>query len=181
MRTQGPEGRHTSCRTFGAGTTSNHATPPSRTGLFNAGPSGLIMPTEDHLSTPSAEKHSIPTVLLRCLLLKCPACGRSSIAMKAFRIRHHCPTCRALYKREDGFFVGAILGNVMMTEFVILITCAIWLMLIGSNYETVLVGLFVVALLFPVAFYHHSWSFWLGLDYLVEGLPKYDGGDRNTR
>ena len=61
----------------------------------------------------------------------------------------------------------------MMTEFVILVTCVIWLMIIGSSYETVLAGLFIVALIFPVAFYHHSWSFWLGFDYLIEGLPKY--------
>jgi hypothetical protein len=46
-----------------------------------------------------------------------------------------------------------------------------WLIVIGSSYEAVLAGLFGVAILFPVAFYHHSWSFWLGFDYLVEGLP----------
>ncbi|MGI9066225.1 MAG: hypothetical protein ACR2HX_07470 [Pyrinomonadaceae bacterium] len=89
-------------------------------------------------------------------------------------MRHHCPHCRSLFKREEGFFVGAILANVMMTEFVILATCVIWLMLIGANYETVLAGLFIVALLFPVAFYHHSWSCWLGFDYLIESLPKYE-------
>lgn len=62
----------------------------------------------------------------------------------------------------------------MMTEFVILAVCVIWLMLIGSSYESVLAGLFIIALLFPVVFYHHSWSLWLGFDYLIEGLPKYD-------
>ena len=50
----------------------------------------------------------------------------------------------------------------------------VWLIVIGSSYESVLAGLFVVALLFPVAFYHHSWSLWLGFDYLIEGLPRYD-------
>jgi len=91
-----------------------------------------------------------------------------------FRIRHHCPNCSSLFKREEGFFVGAILANVMATEFVILVVCVIWMMVIGSNYESVLAGLFVIALIFPVAFYHHSWSLWLGFDYLIEGLPKYD-------
>ena len=67
--------------------------------------------------------------------------------------------------------MGAILANVMTTELVILLVCAIWLMAIGGSYESVLAGLFVIALLFPVAFYHHSWSFWLGFDHLVEGLP----------
>jgi hypothetical protein len=61
-----------------------------------------------------------------------------------------------------------------MTELAILLVCMVWLVLIGSSYESVLAGLFVVALLFPVAFYHHSWSLWLGLDYLVEGLPRHD-------
>lgn len=106
--------------------------------------------------------------------MRCPACGQSSIARSPFRIRHHCPDCRSLFKREEGFFVGAILANVLTTEMVILVNCTIWLTLIGSSYEKVLAVLFAVALLFPVAFYHHSWSLWLGFDYLVEGLPRYE-------
>jgi hypothetical protein len=108
------------------------------------------------------------------LRLRCPACGQASIALSPFRLRHHCPNCRSLFKREEGFFVGAILANVLTTELVILVVCFVWLILIGSSYESVLAGLIVVGLVFPVAFYHHSWSFWLGFDYLVEGLPKYD-------
>lgn len=122
----------------------------------------------------TAANRSIVTVLARALRLRCPACGQSSIARSPFRVRHHCPNCRSLFKREEGFFVGAILANVMATEFVILITCMAWLLLLGSDYETVLAGVFVVALIFPVAFYHHSWSLWLGFDYLIEGLPKYE-------
>jgi hypothetical protein len=140
------------------------------------------MPIGEQHGSVTRDRRSIATVLLRSLLLQCPACGKSSIVKKPFQIRHHCPNCRSLFKREEGFFVGAILGNVMMTEFVILVTCMIWLLLIGSSYETVLAGLFIVALIFPVAFYHHSWSFWLGFDYLIEGLPKYvERGHANKR
>jgi len=110
----------------------------------------------------------------RALRLRCPACGEASIARGPFRLRHHCPNCRSLFKREEGFFVGAILANILTTEFVILVACFIWLILIGSSYEAVLAGLIILGLVFPVAFYHHSWSFWLAFDYLVEGLPKYD-------
>ena len=123
-------------------------------------------------------KRSILTVLSRSLRLRCPACGQSSIARSPFRIRHHCPNCRSIFKREEGFFVGAILANVMTTEAVILVVCLFWLLVVGSSYEVVLAGLFVVALLFPVAFYHHSWSLWLGFDYWIEGLPKYEGQNR---
>ena len=69
----------------------------------------------------------------------------------------------------------------MITEGVILVVCLIWLTVIGANYETVLAGLFIIALLFPVVFYHHSWSLWLAFDYLVEGLPKFDKHLPNKR
>ncbi len=58
----------------------------------------------------------------------------------------------ALFKREDGFFVGAILANVVTTELVILLVCFFFLLIVGADYENVLVLLFVMALIFPVAF-----------------------------
>ena len=80
----------------------------------------------------------------------------------------------ALFKREDGFFVGAILANVVTTELLILLVCFFFLLIIGTSYESVLVLLFIMALVVPIAFYHHSWSLWLGFDYIVESLPKFD-------
>jgi uncharacterized protein (DUF983 family) len=121
----------------------------------------------------------IKKVLARSWRLLCPACGESKIFSQAFHIRHHCPQCLALFKREDGFFVGAILANVVITELVILLVCFFCLLIIGANYESVLVVLFVTALIFPVAFYHHSWSLWLGFDFIVESLPKYDATKRH--
>jgi uncharacterized protein (DUF983 family) len=123
----------------------------------------------------------IKRVLGRCLRLRCPACGESKIAAHPFHIRHHCPQCLALFKREDGFFVGAILANVVTTELVILLVCFFCLLILGAKYESVLVVLFVMALIFPVAFYHHSWSLWLGFDFIVESLPKYDPDNKHRR
>ena len=39
----------------------------------------------------------------------------------------------ALFKREDGFFVGAILANVVTTELVILLVCFFFLLIVGAN------------------------------------------------
>jgi uncharacterized protein (DUF983 family) len=118
-------------------------------------------------------------VLGRCLRLRCPACGEARIVTRPFHIRHHCPSCLALFKREDGFFVGAILANVVTTELVILLVCFFFLLIVGTSYESVLVLLFIMALIFPVAFYHHSWSLWLGFDLIVESLPKFDPTKRH--
>lgn len=77
--------------------------------------------------------------------------------------------------------MGAILANVVTTELMILLVCFFCLLILGANYDSVLVVLFVMALIFPVAFYHHSWSLWLGFDFIVESLPKYDPDNKHRR
>lgn len=119
------------------------------------------------------KRPSIIGTLLRCLRLRCPVCGKASIVQRPFKIKHYCHACDALFMREEGFFVGAILVNVVTTEIFILILYLVSLILLGINYQLVLTILFISALLFPVAFYHHSWSIWLGFDHLIETLPKH--------
>jgi uncharacterized protein (DUF983 family) len=110
--------------------------------------------------------------LLRCLRLRCPVCGQSSIVQRPFKIKDHCPVCGSHFKREEGFFVGAISINVVTTELFILAVYMACLPIMGTHDQLVLSVLFAVALLFPVAFYHHSWSLWLSFDHLVETLPR---------
>jgi uncharacterized protein (DUF983 family) len=120
----------------------------------------------------SVERPALITLLLRCLRLLCPACGQSRIVQRPFKIKDQCPSCASHFKREEGFFVGAISINVVTTELVILVLYLISMPFIASHYQLVLNILFIVALLFPIAFYHHSWSLWLSFDHLVETLPK---------
>jgi uncharacterized protein (DUF983 family) len=119
------------------------------------------------------DRRSLKRAAARCLLLRCPACGRASVFERPFHVKHHCPACRSLFKREEGFFVGAIVANVLTTELVVLAAYFAGLALLGKNFDLLLAILFAVAILFPVAFYHHSWSLWLSADYLIESLPKY--------
>jgi uncharacterized protein (DUF983 family) len=123
----------------------------------------------------SMRKRAIGTIVKRCLRLKCPVCGEQSIVERPFKIRDRCPSCHALFRREEGFFVGAILANVVTTELVILAIYLLSIPIFSSYDQTVLTVLFAVAIIFPIAFYHHSWSLWLGFDHLVESLPH----DRN--
>ena len=124
-------------------------------------------------SRPDTPLRKLLRALTRWAALRCPACGGSSIVERPFHIRHHCPACGALFKREAGFFVGAIMANVVTTEFVILACYAVCLPLFGYDSGRVFTALFALAALFPVAFYHHSWGAWLGLDHLVETLPRH--------
>jgi uncharacterized protein (DUF983 family) len=113
--------------------------------------------------------------LLRCLRLRCPACGRASIVARPFQIKDQCPACGVQFKREEGFFVGAVAINLVTTEAVIILMCIAGAFVVGFEFESMLWALLLTAGLFPAAFYHHSWSAWLLFDHLVEGLPRGPG------
>ena len=120
------------------------------------------------------ERRSIITALSRGARLRCPVCGAAPVFQTPFRVRHHCPACGALFQREDGFFVGALMINVVTTEAAVMAAAGLWLLLAGGQDRLLLPLLFAVALAFPVAFYHHSWSLWLAADHLIETLPRVD-------
>ena len=86
-------------------------------------------------------------------------------------MKHHCSACGALFQREPGFFVGAIMVNIVFTEGLILAVYICSLLIPGVNYQSLLNVLFVLALCLPIAFYHHTWSVWLSFDHLLESLP----------
>ncbi len=67
------------------------------------------------------------------------------------------------------------MANVVATEVFILVVYLAGLMLTFSD-STILTILFVIAIGFPLAFYHHAWALWLGIDHLIEGLPTADDG-----
>ena len=119
-------------------------------------------------------RHILGT-LARGARLRCPVCGRAPIFQAPFRVKHHCRACGALFQREEGFFVGAVMINVVTTEAAVMGAAGLWLLLSGGRDAMLLPLLFAVALLFPVAFYHHSWGLWLAADHLIEGLPKHRG------
>src|SRR2546421_12002635 len=104
------------------------------------------------------DDRQIITTLLRGLRLRCPVCGLSSIFQRPFKVRHHCPACGALFQREEGFFVGALMVNVVVTEGAVMLAFAFCLLALGGSSEGTPPRLFVVALLFPFAFYPHAWS-----------------------
>ena len=110
--------------------------------------------------------------LVWCLTLRCPACGGSGIFERPFHVKERCEACGVIFKREEGFFVGAIMVAVVTTEAVIVLAYLISLPIVSGHYDLVIGVLLVLALLFPVAFFHHSWSIWLSFDHFIEGLPQ---------
>src|SRR5215831_8567993 len=115
---------------------------------------------------------SLGFTVWRCLKLRCPACGRATIVERPFNIRKRCPACGVVFKREEGFFVGAIMANVVATEMLILVVYFGCLLFTNFDERITLTILFFVGVTFPLLFYHHAWAWWLGVDHLIEGLSR---------
>jgi uncharacterized protein (DUF983 family) len=118
------------------------------------------------------DPRTIILTLRRCLKLQCPACGKASVFEKPFNVKARCTACDVIFKREEGFFVGAIMANVVATEVLILVAYFSCLLFTNLGDQITLTILFVFGVTFPLVFYHHSWSLWLGLDHLIEGLSR---------
>ena len=121
------------------------------------------------------DRPNIGLTLWRSLKLQCPVCGRASIVARPFNLKHRCDACGVIFKREEGFFVGAIMANVVATEMVIVAIYLACITLTNLNERVVLTVLFITGISFPLVFYHHAWSLWLAMDHLIEGLSRIEG------
>ena len=121
------------------------------------------------------DARTIGLVLWHTLKLQCPVCGEASIVRRPFNLKHDCDACGVIFKREEGFFVGAIMANVLLTEFFILDIYFVCLLLTNFSDRVTLTILFVAGVTFPLAFYHHAWALWLAMDHLIEGLSREPG------
>src|SRR5215471_2955383 len=84
-------------------------------------------------------------VLSRAGRLRCPACGAGRLYKSLLQMNESCPHCGLVFEREQGYFVGAIYVNVIVTLFLI-------------------VSAFVVSLIL----FRHARSIWLSLDHFID-------------
>src|SRR3954451_18751069 len=60
------------------------------------------------------------TLLGRALGRKCPICGSGRIWNSWIEIKEECPNCHYHYMRENGYFLGAMVLNVIFAEFLVM-------------------------------------------------------------
>ncbi|HZS43908.1 MAG TPA: DUF983 domain-containing protein [Blastocatellia bacterium] len=108
----------------------------------------------------------------RALALRCPDCGKGTIFESGFKTRKSCPNCGLVYEREQGYFVGAIYFNVIVTESLIIAAFIVSIIVLRQFNQKIETVLFVLAILMPILFFRHSRSFWLAFDHLISPSEK---------
>ena len=111
-------------------------------------------------------------MVARGLVKHCPLCGTGGLYESWFRMRPRCPGCGYLFEREEGFFLGAYVVNLGVTESLLLlfgiIPCIVFL---AANPDAsvlpfTLTGL-LAAVAGPLLFYPFSRTVWAAIDLIL--------------
>ena len=119
--------------------------------------------TVDH-RTPSASR-----LLLRGLTRRCPRCGAGHLFSRWTRMVADCPGCAYHFEREEGFFLGAFVVNVIVTQATIIAVIAIGFATTSPNPPVLRLAVIGVLLgaLTPVLSYPFTKTTWTAVDMIM--------------
>lgn len=109
----------------------------------------------------------------RAFRLKCPACGRGSLYRGFLAMNQSCPECGSSFKREDGFYLGAIYLNYGLTAVLVTILFPALVLSYTLTSKQALWVCFAVVIIFPLSLFRHARSLWLAFDHYLD--PQSDG------
>ena len=110
-------------------------------------------------------------ILGRSSRLRCPVCGRGRLFSHFFTMEKSCSHCGRVFEREPGFFLGSIYFNYGVTALVVTIAYPLLVSTRTLHSKTALAVTMAWTVLFPVLFFRHARSLWVGFDEFYDPLP----------
>jgi uncharacterized protein (DUF983 family) len=114
--------------------------------------------------------------LWRGVRRRCPRCGRDGLFTGFFTLRPSCPGCGLRFEREEGYWVGAMIVNIAVTELVfgIVLVGGILLWWPDVPWGTLTIAAIAINAVVPILFYPWSKTIWLGVDVLLHRMDVRD-------
>jgi uncharacterized protein (DUF983 family) len=112
----------------------------------------------------------------RALVLRCPWCGsRRTFIRKWLGKYERCRTCGIRWRREEGFELGAVTVNIVLTFLVLTIGMTIGFVATAPDIPVVpmISSLIGIAVLMPIVIYPFTFTIWLAFDIAVH-RPEAD-------
>lgn len=106
------------------------------------------------------------TRLGRALRRRCPRCGGRYIFRAFWELHDKCPTCNLRFEREQGYWIGAVIINTVVT-FGLLLTVLVGGMVVtwpDVPWAGLWVEVVVVAGLTPILFQPLSRTVWMAIE-----------------
>jgi uncharacterized protein (DUF983 family) len=103
--------------------------------------------------------------LVRGLRMRCPNCGAGELFTSFFGLRPRCPRCHIAFEREEGYWLGAMIVAIGVTEalFGIFFVGGMLLTWPDVPWTWLLIGGLVLNATIPVVAYPWSKTTWMGL------------------
>ena len=123
-------------------------------------------------------KPELGRLLWRGVRKKCPVCGGGKLFASWFQMKPACPTCGFVFERESGYFLGAFVVNVAVTEFAVLVTLVLSVVLTLPDPPLILLALTMAAgIVVPLLTYPFSKTVWSAIDLAMHPL---EGASRES-
>ncbi len=126
-------------------------------------------------------------MLWRGLRRKCAQCGSGHLFRQWINMVDTCPRCDYRFEREEGFFLGAVVVSVIITELLIvaIIVVGFSLTLPNAPVGTLAIGGGVAALFTPLIIYPFTKTIWTAIDLIMrrsmgESYATVDGTQPGT-
>ena len=116
-------------------------------------------------------------VILRGLFMACAACGGRGLFHHWWKMRESCPKCALVFDRSDGYWIGAVAVNTMMSGFLLLVTVVVSFLLAlpDPQWQPVLIPSVAVGAIAPVFLDPISRTFWTSM--VALGRPPAERDD----
>jgi uncharacterized protein (DUF983 family) len=104
--------------------------------------------------------------LWRGLTLRCARCGSGKLFRSWTRTVDACPRCGLVFEAEEGYWVGAMTLNIVVTEALTVVLLLVGVVLTWPELPVlplVLIGVGINAI-FPIVFYPISKTLWVATD-----------------
>jgi uncharacterized protein (DUF983 family) len=106
-------------------------------------------------------------MIRRALMLRCPHCGSRRTFVRRWLGRHdRCRTCGIEWRREDGFELGAITVNIIITFIVLTAAMTVGFIATAPDIPVLplVIGLSAIAIGLPVVIFPFTNLVWLAVD-----------------
>jgi uncharacterized protein (DUF983 family) len=128
----------------------------------------------------SGARPSLPAMLWRALRRRCPRCGgRRAFFTSWFRRAERCRTCGYRWERHEGFVLGPITINTILTFGLVGLVMVAGLLATLPDVEPwpIVIGCVAVAAIAPIILYPITWTVWAALDLRWSPLTAEEEAD----
>jgi uncharacterized protein (DUF983 family) len=115
----------------------------------------------------------VPTVgrmVRRAFVLRCPWCGSRRTFIRRWLGKYErCRTCGIRWRREEGFELGAITVNIVLTFIVLTAAMTVGFVMTSPDIPVLrmVMSLIGVAIFMPIVIYPFTFTLWLAFDLAV--------------